>query len=239
MSNGQAAWETGGPRRSLGGIHGVAELLRIEGPVTFLTHALQRYGSRLVGRHYFFEFDLAGTVRLGWDATSLPPGIRSHIFQGTDEVEYLARLAAQSGMREAAVEQRVAGGDLVAIALAGDELVGYSWATSRERWASEIGGTVLPREGEIVQYDERVMPKWRGKGLYYPISAAMLPDLLKLGYRRTLVWVDAFNTRSLKNQRRFGKRKIADVVSIPALGILRLHNYPDSDGIRIERRAPR
>jgi GNAT superfamily N-acetyltransferase len=224
------------PRR-LGGLRGVTELLRVEGPLTFLKHAMQTYASPFVSRFYFFEYDLARAAQM--EADVLPPGVTARIFRGIEELESLVAILAQTGMSRAEVTRRMALGDIVALAMAGDELVGYTWATSRERWVSEIKATVFPRADEIVQYDKRVMPKWRGQGLQYAISGIILPHLARMGYKRTLGWVDALNTRSLKNQRRLGKRKIAGVISIPALRIMRVRNYSDSDMIRIERGQPR
>ena len=215
------------------------ELLRAEGPVMFVRHALQRYAARIVTRLYVFEFDLARAAALDASTYGLPPGVTSRIFRGEAEIEPLAAIFEQSRLSRAIAEQRMARGDLVMVAMAGDELVGYSWATFKAVLISEIRATLMPRDDELVQYDKQVMPHWRGKGLQYAISVAILPHLSTLGYKRTLGWVDSLNTRSLKNQYRLGKRKVADIISVPALGILRVRNYSATGGITIEKRPPR
>jgi GNAT superfamily N-acetyltransferase len=222
-----------------GRLDGLLELLRVEGPVMFARHALQRYASRLLTHLDVFEFDLARAASLDTSTYALPPGVTSRIFRGEAEIEPLFAILEQSRLSRATVEQRMARGDLVMVATAGDDLVGYSWTTFTEAWISEIGATLVPRKGELVQYDKQVMPRWRGKGLQYAMSVAILSHLSKLGYKRTLGWVDALNTRSLKNQYRLGKRKVADVISVPALGIVRVRNYSAVDGVTIEKRALR
>jgi hypothetical protein len=224
--------------RSLGGLRKLVELFRVEGPVIFLKHALQRYGPPLFNHLYVFEFDLVRAKELESPAELLPRGVTTQFFRGEDEIVRLTAILAQGGVASALVEQRIRRGDVAILAMAGDELVGYSWATFKEQWISEIRGTIVAREGETLMYDKRIMPGWRGQGLQYGLSVAMLLYLSQLGCTRALVWVDALNTRSLKNQRRLGRRKVADIISLPALGILRVRNCSAAAGITIEKRVP-
>jgi hypothetical protein len=214
------------------------EMFRIEGPVIFIKHALQRYAPPLFNRLYFFEFDLARAMEPERPAGFLPGGVTTQIVSGKSEIARLTKILAQGEVVSAFVEQRMERGDVAIIAMADDELVGYSWATSKERWIAEIRASIVPRPGEVLMYDKRIMPRWRGKGLQYPLSVAKLLYLSELGYTRALVWVDALNTRSLKNQRRLGRRKIAEATSLPALGILHVRNFSAADSLIIKKRAP-
>jgi len=223
------------PRR-LGGIREVAELWRVEGPAIFFRHALQRYGSPFFNRLYVFEFDLARTASLEPLSQILPSGVTTRHFRGADDIERLSMLLAQVRPTYSA-EQRLLRGDIATVALADEELVGYAWVTFRERWVSEIRATIAPQAGDVLGYDKRITPKWRGKGMQYALSVAMLQNLAEQGYRRLLSWVDALNTRSLKNQRRVGRRKVADIISIPPLRILRVRTCSPNDRIRIEKRT--
>jgi hypothetical protein len=82
------------------------------------------------------------------------------------------------------------------------------------------------------------MPRWRGRGLHYPLTLPVLRYLSEQGYRRTLAWVNALNTRSLKNQRWRGNRKLATIVSSPLLGLFHLrHVSPEAD-ITLEKKKP-
>jgi hypothetical protein len=75
-------------------------------------------------------------------------------------------------------------------------------------------------------------------GLHYPLTLPVLRYLSEHGYRRTLGWVNALNTRALKNQRRQGKRKIATIVSSPLLGLAHLRNVSPEAGIKLEKKKP-
>lgn len=226
-----------GAPRQLSGIDELVELMRVEGPIIFIRHALQRYAPALFNHLCVFEFDLSRVAALESSAQNLPSGVTTRLFHSAAETDLLAKILAQADSSSSAV-QRMLRGDVAILAMAGDELVGYAWATFGERWISEVRATIVPRYDEILQYDKRIMPKWRGKGMQYALSVAILPYLAKPGYRRTLNWVDSLNTRSLKNQRRLGKRKVADIISVPPLRILRLRNCSATEGIIIARRAP-
>jgi GNAT superfamily N-acetyltransferase len=145
-------------------------------------------------------------------------------------------LLAQTG-RAYLAGQRLLRGDVATVAMAERELVGYAWVTFRERWISEIRATIVPQDRDVLGYDKRITPKWRGKGMQYALSVATLQNLAAGGYGRLLNWVDALNTRSLRNQRRVGRRKIADIISIPPLRILRVRICSPNDRIRIEKRT--
>ena len=218
-----SAFQSEDPPRPLAGVSELVELLRVEGPSIFLRHALQRYAPALYNHLYIFEFDLTRAAGLESSAQNLPPGVTTQLFSHASQTDQVAAMLAQARITRSA-EQRMLRGDVAIVAMAGDELVGYAWATFKERWISEIRATIIPANLDVLQYDKRIMPKWRGKGLQYALSVAVLPYLAELGYRRTLNWVDALNTRSLKNQRRLGKRKVADIISLPLLGVLRVHN---------------
>jgi hypothetical protein len=225
------------PRR--GRLGGLLELLRAEGPVMFARHALQRCASRLVTRLYVFELDLARAASFDASTHPFPPGVTYRIFKGENEIAPLVALLAQAQVPPENVKQRIARGDQVFVAAAGDELVCYSWTAFGETWIAEAAVTIVPRDDELIRYDDRVMPRWRGQGIQNAMGVTINPQLAKLGYRRSLAWVDALNIRVLKNQRRMGKRKVAEIISVPALGIVRVRNYSATGGITIEKRPPR
>jgi predicted amino acid-binding ACT domain protein len=181
---------------------------------------------------------LARASQFESDSKYLPDGVTTRLFSGQGEIAALTEILAQGEVNPTSVEQRIARGDLAILAMAGAELVGYSWATFKERWISEARATMVPHEGDVLMYDKRIMPRWRGKGLQFALSVAMQLPLSRLGYTRALVWVDSLNTRSLKNQRRLGRRKVAAIISSPAFGILRVRNYSADGRITIERREP-
>jgi hypothetical protein len=223
--------------RTFGDWSKLIELWRIERPLIFFKHALQRYAAPLFNELYIFEFDLARASEFESPTKLLLEGVTTRLFHGQSEITVLIEILAQGEVMAASVEQRMARGDMALLAMKGLELAGYSWATFKERWIAEARATIVPHEGEVLMYDKRIMPRWRGKGLQYALSVAMHLALAQLGYMRGLVWVDALNARSLKNQRRLGRRKVAAIISSPILRILRVRNYSAS-GVSIEKREP-
>lgn len=224
-------------RRPLVRLGDVLEVLRTEGPLTFARHVIQKYGNALFAHLHFFEFPLAEAMSSASSQT-LPDGVSLRACRGEDDLAWLVRVFAQAGWAPAIIKQRMRRGDAAIVATAGAELVGYSWATFKERWLSEIRATIVPRADEIVEYDTRIMPRWRGNGLQSSLYLGLLPYLSRFGHRRTLTGVSAFNTASLRCQKRLGKREVADIISQPVLRILRLQNRSATDGIIVERRLP-
>ena len=58
--------------RPLGKFSNLVELLRIEGPIIFFKHALQRYATQFFNELYIFEFDLARASQFESDSKYLP-----------------------------------------------------------------------------------------------------------------------------------------------------------------------
>ena len=200
--------------------------------------ALSKFTHPLFNVYHVFDFNLASVYQL--PATQFPPGVTLRLFRGEGDVTYVAPMLARAGMSLKTVEHRMRRGDLAAIVLADDEeLAAYSWTTFAEAWIAEVRATLPLRSDEAARYDSLVMPRWRGRGLNYPLSLPISRYLFEHGYRRTLSWVSALNTRSLRTQLRQGKRKIATIVSSPLLGFVHLRNLSPAVGITLERRTPR
>jgi hypothetical protein len=200
--------------------------------------ALSKLTHPLFNMYHVFDFNLASVYQL--PATQFPLGVTLRLFRGEGDVTCVAAMLALAGMSLKTVEHRMRRGDLAALVFANDEeLAAYSWTTFIEAWIAEIRATLPLRSDEAVRYDSLVMPRWRGKGLNYPLSLPISPYLFEHGYRRTLSWVSALNTRSVRTQFRQGKRKIATIVSSPLLGLVHLRNLSPAVGITLERRIPR
>jgi GNAT superfamily N-acetyltransferase len=199
--------------------------------------AVRKFSHPLFNVYYIFEFDLARAHELS--PALLPAGITIRLFRGEREISPLAKLLVEAGLSGATVEQRMRRGDLVALALTDDgKLAAYAWATYSDVWIPEVRAGLPLRSDEAVRFDTLVMPRWRGRGLHYPLTVPVLRYLSEQGYRRTLAWVNALNTRSLKNQRWRGNRKLATIVSSPLLGLFHLRNVSPEAGITLEKKKP-
>jgi hypothetical protein len=211
------------------------QTLAVEDSRTSLNFAVQKLTRPLFNVYYVFELELAGAHKRSNSTTQLPAGITVRLFHGQEEMGWVAGKLSCGGLPTATIEQRMRRGDLVALALANEELAAYTWITFTDAWLPEVGATLPLRRNEAVQFDTLVMPHWRGKGLHYPLTAPVFRFLCEQGYRRTLNLVNALNTRPLKTQVRQGKRKIATVISSPFLGVVRLRNISPADGITLKK----
>jgi GNAT superfamily N-acetyltransferase len=161
------------------------------------------------------------------------------LFRGEAEISRAAAQLMEAGMSASTLEERMRRGDLVAMLLTeAGELVAHSWTMFTDAWIAEVGATLRLRSDEMVRYDTLVMPKWRGKDLHLRFNIACYRYLREEGYRRTLFWMYALNTRSLKTQFRQGKRKIATIVSSPLRGIVRLKDVAHEGGITLKKKKP-
>jgi hypothetical protein len=200
--------------------------------------ALRKLTHPLFSVYYVVEFDLARANQLR--AGQLPAGVVVRLFRGEEEIMPFAELLAESGLPAATMEQRMRRGDLVALALTDDrKLAAYAWTTFTEVWIPEVRATLPLRSDEAARFDTLVMPRWRGKHLHDPLTTPVFQYLSEQGYRRTLGWVDALNSRSLKAQQRQGKRKIATIVSSPALGLVHLLKVLPDAGLTLKRHTAR
>jgi hypothetical protein len=179
---------------------------------------------------HFYAFDLTLTEQLPSTTHKLPENIAVHIFRWPTEfnLDQISAVMGQAGMAPEVVRERFQRGDLLATAVAGDELAAFTWTTFSRAWLAEARRFLPLSHNEAVQYDTLVMPRWRHQGLQYCVTLPVLRYLASLGYRRTLAWVNARNTLSIRDQLSQGKRRIATIVSSPLLGFTRLRELERS-----------
>jgi GNAT superfamily N-acetyltransferase len=223
-------------RLSRGKIRLLLDTLEVEDFRTLLNFTVRKLTRPLFNVYYVFEFELDRAHKLSDSTKPLPEGIGVRLFQGEEEIGWVAGKLSCVGLPTATTEQRMRQGDLVALALANDEeLAAYTWTTFTDAWIPDVGATLPLRRDEALRFDTLVMPQWRGKGLHYPLTAPVFRFLRDQGYRRTLTLVNALNTRPLKTQIRQGKRKVATIISSPILGIVRVRNISPTDGITLKK----
>jgi GNAT superfamily N-acetyltransferase len=177
--------------------------------------SLRSVTRKYVNSYAFFEADLATTeLRIPKDTA-----LRPRLFIGISQTDTVCRLLSPLGKDPAELERRMLRGDLVSIGFVADEPVAYTWMTFKEGDVSELGLKVRLHTGEAVQYDTYVAPQWRGHGFQYPLNVPILNYAREHGFTKTLAWVHVLNTRSFKNQIRYGKRVVQKVISIRIPGL--------------------
>ena len=187
---------------------------------------------------HFFEFDLAQVNRLSLANAKLPPGGIIRIFRGANEIDTICENLKRADVSPLVIRHRLERGDMIAMVLCDAELAAYTWVTFSEVWVSEIHRKLTLNRGEAVQFDTLVMPSWRGKGLQYAVTVPILQRLADEGCRLTLAWVNAFNRRSIKNQLRQGKHRIATLVSFPLFGIVWPYETSPGTSLKLLKREP-
>src|ERR1700687_2408956 len=80
----------------------------------------------LFNLQHVFEFELTRAEELSFSAEQLPAGITVELFRGEGDIGRVAARLERAAVPRAVVEQRMKRGDLVALALAGEELAAYT-----------------------------------------------------------------------------------------------------------------
>lgn len=205
---------------------------------SLLHFAVQRITLPLFNVHYVFETDLTQAETLPDPRRPLPPGVTIGIFRGEDEIGPLAERLTAAGLESATLKERMKRGDMVTAAFDGTgDVVAYTWTTFGTVWMREVRATLLLDRNETVGLDTFVLPRWRGRGLQYPLNAWKFRHLSEHGYERGLNWVNALNIRSMKSQSSQGKRKIATIYSSPILNIVRVRKALPGSSISIQKRT--
>jgi glycosyltransferase involved in cell wall biosynthesis len=118
------------------------------------------------------------------------------------------------------IDRRLGRGDSVAIAYAGDRVIGYNWCGFSDHFVSETGLTLKVESTEVVGYDGFVGRDWRGRGVLPALDRAQMGFALELGRTWQLVYADGSNRASIKSLKRMGKTQIQAMilVTVPLLG---------------------
>lgn len=122
------------------------------------------------------------------------------------------------------IDDRMAGGDRVFMALDGDRLVGYVWFRSGAWTEGEI--TFPLRNDELWAYDAFVATDQRGRHVHATLCTAASAELHREGVRRYVSGIDHLNAPSLRSASRRGARVLGSVVvvGVARMGLLRLSN---------------
>lgn len=120
------------------------------------------------------------------------------------------------------IEDRMARGDRVFIALEGDRLVGYTWFRSGAWTENEI--TFPLRDDELWAYDAFVAADQRGRHVHRTLCTAASAELHGEGVRRYVSGIDHLNAPSMRSASRRGADVLGSVlvVGVARMGMLRL-----------------
>jgi GNAT superfamily N-acetyltransferase len=117
------------------------------------------------------------------------------------------------------IGRRYGQGDLVAIAYAGDEAVGYTWSALSSGMELVSGITWVVHANEAVYYGSYVRPRWRGHGIHSWLDYEMNCYARAHGMMRTLGSISLLNSGSLSLAKRQGKPKVMTIFLLQIRGL--------------------
>lgn len=171
-----------------------------------------------------FQTDLA---ELG----PVPPyagGITTQIHRGSERSRQVrVALGALETLAPETIDERLARGDVVAMALCEGAAVGYVWSTSAEIRIEALGASVAPGAREVIGYDAHVARDWRGKRVFAALDACALQEARRSGAERHIVFVDALNRPAVRALGRVRQQAATRLCCLRLRGTRRPFRWPD------------
>ena len=139
---------------------------------------------------------------------------------GKHNIERTASILLPLGeLQEEHISDRCRRGDIVAVAYAENEPVGYSWMTFDSGLELMFGTKWIVRSNEAVFYGSYVVPKWRGNGVHSWLDLEMNSYARQRGIARTFGSISVLNSASLSLARKQAKPAIMRLVLIRVRGL--------------------
>ena len=177
----------------------ITEALRWRGPVRLSLLALRHLFRPLLTWEilYLYENDLTGPL-----PHVEPRGdFQVRVLSGRENLEQAKHdLAWVPTLTPEAIELRFRRGDQVAIAYAGEQVVGCNWLSFSSDWLPRIMTST-----DVFLYDSFVPPAWRGRRIFTFLDAYLMRHAHENGITRALATVSALNPQSIRVQKRLGK----------------------------------
>jgi GNAT superfamily N-acetyltransferase len=144
--------------------------------------------------------------------------VRTH--GGTHRIESTVAILLPLGeLSSEEITARCKRGDVVGVAYAENEPVGYSWMTFDTGFEMAFGTRWFLRPNEAVLYGSYVVPQWRGNGVHSWLDLEMNNYARQRGITRTLGSISILNSGSLSLARKQGKPVIMTLLLIRLRGL--------------------
>jgi len=137
-------------------------------------------------------------------------------------------------------DRRFAEGEKCAVALDGDEIVGYAWFSDQPGHVEARFRYDVPiPEDAIYGYDAFIKPEYRLRGVWLQLQKYLWEAAHEMGRRSVLTLVDYGNDASLKSHLRLGYR-VVRIVTFIRIGWHRWFLYANrSPGVYLQSTRPR
>jgi GNAT superfamily N-acetyltransferase len=133
-------------------------------------------------------------------------------YNAGDGLEVIAAIIVPMGeIQKQEIAARFRRGDVIAVAYAGEEAVGYGWMTFSSGMELVMKAVWVVRPNEAVFYGSFVLPLWRGQGIHSWLDLEMNNYARQRGILRTLGSISRLNSGSMKLAKRQGKPVIMTV----------------------------
>lgn len=189
------AWPSRMIREFLIRLRNAPNELRWRGPFRFSLLVLREIFSPLLYWHVFYVFEK--------DVHLLEPERTAEfdvkVCAGRDHFDELVREIVPMGEISAKViESRLASNDIVAVAHAGSEPVGYAWMALESGLETAFDTIWVLGAKEAVFYGSFTHPHWRGRGVQHELDAMLMLCARKNHINKIFATVSALNRPSLR-----------------------------------------
>ena len=192
-------------------------VMRWEGATGLLRRAATRLLSPVL--RFTFVFFFAEDLTRRAPATPVfPEGVEAVVVEGAGIAAYRATLEQAFGRPARLLDERLARGHAVALALHAGQPISMLWLAFGEQRVDELGATLHLREGDVVSYDARTAPEWRGQGISPALSLVAEQHAITRSARRHITWRNAHNTQALRVAAKLQQRRVAVVARIWIVG---------------------
>jgi GNAT superfamily N-acetyltransferase len=201
----------------------IREALRWRGPLVCFMLALREMLRPLVYWHeyYIFETDL---TRQHIPQPCAKQKCNVKVYSGAEDCLIpKLEIVSMGQLEPAEIDFRFNRGDMVAIAYAGNEPLGYEWLSFTNGTVElAFGITWAVGPGEAIRYDKFVLPKWRGRRISTWLHSAIVVCAHNHGTDRTFSSISTVNTQSLSIARHYRRIPAMKVTLIRVNGSNRI-----------------
>lgn len=174
----------------------VPEFLRWRDPSLLLLLAVRELFRPIA---YWYVFDIFETdLRRPLPLPYATEAFRVAIYEGDQDLQKAAEdLASLDDLSAFDIETRLRRGDVVAVAYAGNRVVGSSWLTFSSGMDLAFETSWILGAREALRYRSFVRPEWRGRAIQSLLNHALNTYAREHGLDRTLGGISVLNSQSL------------------------------------------
>lgn len=183
--------------------------LRWRGPFRFSLLVLREMFSPLVYWHVFYVFE---------KDVHVPPPDRTaefdvKVYAGREHLDRLIREIVPMGeMSAEEIASRLASGDVVAIAYAGSEPLGYAWMALKSGMEIAFDTVWVLAANEAAFHGSFTHPNWRGRSIQRHLDAGLLRYADENGVVKIFLTISALNAPSIRAAKHMRKQRAMTLV---------------------------